>query len=109
MAPGVAEFYRDKTIFLTGATGFLGSCLVEKLLRCCSVERIYVLLRPKKEQSIEERLEALKKDSVFNFFRAFWVLCFAGFAGFARVVGSIVAGGGGWLPPPLGFEGLQSW
>ncbi len=27
------SFYRDKTIFLTGGTGFLGQLFVEKLLR----------------------------------------------------------------------------
>lgn len=27
------DFYRDKTIFLTGGTGFLGQLYVEKLLR----------------------------------------------------------------------------
>lgn len=27
------DFYRGKTIFLTGSTGFLGQILVEKLLR----------------------------------------------------------------------------
>lgn len=29
----IQEFYRDTTIFVTGATGFLGKILLEKLLR----------------------------------------------------------------------------
>ena len=33
---------------LSGATGFVGSVLLEQLLRVCStVQRIYVLIRPK--------------------------------------------------------------
>ncbi len=27
------NFFRDKTVFLTGATGFLGKLMIEKLLR----------------------------------------------------------------------------
>lgn len=59
MAPqSVAEFYANKTIFLTGATGFLGKVLVEKLLRSCpDVGKIYMLMRPKKGQSTKERLD----------------------------------------------------
>lgn len=29
----IQEFYKDVTIFITGATGFLGKILLEKLLR----------------------------------------------------------------------------
>lgn len=29
----IQEFYKDATVFITGATGFLGKILVEKLLR----------------------------------------------------------------------------
>lgn len=29
----IKDFYRDKTIFLTGATGGIGQLLVQKLLR----------------------------------------------------------------------------
>lgn len=33
MASEVVEFYRNKNIFVTGGTGFLGIALIEKLLR----------------------------------------------------------------------------
>jgi len=53
----ISEFYRDRCIFITGATGFLGKVLVEKLLRSCpKIKGIYVLLRPKKGQDIHVRL-----------------------------------------------------
>lgn len=33
MASEVGEFYKNKNIFITGGTGFLGIALIEKLLR----------------------------------------------------------------------------
>lgn len=61
MAPsvGVSEFFAGKKIFITGATGFMGKVLIEKLLRCCpDIEKIYLLMRPKKGQGTKERLES---------------------------------------------------
>ena len=44
----VAEYLKGKTLFITGATGFLGQCLVEKILWAApDVERVYVLIRPR--------------------------------------------------------------
>ena len=61
----ITNFFRDKNVFITGGTGFLGVCLIEKLLRCCpGVNNIYVLIRPKKGKEIQERLEELMKNSV---------------------------------------------
>lgn len=60
MAPsiGVPEFYVGKNIFITGATGFMGKILIEKLLRSCpDLNKIYFLMRPKKGQSVKERLD----------------------------------------------------
>ncbi|XP_014212126.1 putative fatty acyl-CoA reductase CG8306 [Copidosoma floridanum] len=63
----VADFFRDKRVFVTGGTGFLGVSLVEKLLRCCpDLENIYLLIRPKKGKSAEDRLEEITKNSVFD-------------------------------------------
>lgn len=45
----IAEWYSGKSILITGATGFMGKVLVEKLLRSCpDVKRIYLLIRSKK-------------------------------------------------------------
>ncbi|XP_052738911.1 putative fatty acyl-CoA reductase CG5065 [Bicyclus anynana] len=64
---GVREFYAGKKIFITGATGFMGKVLVEKLLRSCpDVETIYILVRRKKGQSPEARLEAFAKCRAFE-------------------------------------------
>lgn len=67
--PSLPEFYAGKSIFLTGATGFMGKCLLEKILRDLpEVERIYILIRPKKDKSIEERVEAMSKLKVSSSF-----------------------------------------
>lgn len=65
--PTIPEFYAGREIFITGGSGFMGKALIEKLLYSCSdVGNIYVLLRKKKGKGIEDRLEALKKESVFD-------------------------------------------
>ena len=44
----VSEYLKGKTLFITGATGFLGQCLVEKIIWAVpDVERVYVLIRPR--------------------------------------------------------------
>jgi alcohol-forming fatty acyl-CoA reductase len=52
----LAEAYRDKTILLTGGTGFLGTALVEKILRSLpDLGRLYLVVRPSKDKGAEER------------------------------------------------------
>ncbi|CAH1098717.1 unnamed protein product [Psylliodes chrysocephalus] len=61
----IPEFYKGKSVFLTGGTGFVGKLIVEKLLRSCpGVKNIYILVRPKKSESVEDRVEKLKNDKV---------------------------------------------
>lgn len=63
----IGNFYRDQSVFITGATGFMGKVLVEKLLRSCSgVKHIYVLLRPKKGLDIRTRLQELLQVKIFD-------------------------------------------
>ncbi|XP_012269817.2 putative fatty acyl-CoA reductase CG5065 [Athalia rosae] len=63
----IQSFYVGRTIFITGATGFMGKVLIEKLLYSCSdLERIYILLRPKRGRSIDGRLEDMFKLPMFH-------------------------------------------
>ena len=63
--PSIAEFYQHKDIFITGATGFLGKCLLEKLLRSVpDIGKIMILMRPKKGKTVKERLDSIIASKV---------------------------------------------
>ncbi|XP_063898594.1 fatty acyl-CoA reductase wat [Helicoverpa armigera] len=65
----VQQFYSGATVFVTGGSGFLGKQIIEKLLRSCNLKKMFVLLRPKKGKTIQERLDYLLKDPVYDFLR----------------------------------------
>ncbi|KAL6426721.1 hypothetical protein ACFW04_009228 [Cataglyphis niger] len=63
----IQSFYKDKTIFITGASGFMGKVLVEKLLYSCSdLNKIYVLMRAKRDRSFDDRLKDIFKLPLFQ-------------------------------------------
>ena len=65
MSSPVVDFYNDKSVFITGGTGFLGVTLIEKLLRSCpGIKNIYLLIRPKKGKAAKERLDEITSNSV---------------------------------------------
>ncbi|XP_078492576.1 fatty acyl-CoA reductase 1 [Ciona intestinalis] len=69
--PSIAEFFSGKSVAITGATGFIGTCLVEKILRCCpGVVKIFVFIREKKDKSATERLAHLTQLQVFDTVRS---------------------------------------
>mgnify|MGYP002633770593 FL=1 len=56
----IANFYKDKVIFITGTTGFVGKVVLEKLVRSCpDFKKIYIMVRPKKGLSNQKRLEEI--------------------------------------------------
>lgn len=62
---GIPEWYAGQRIFITGATGFMGKVLVEKLLRDCSdIEKLYLLIRSKKGVEPKHRLDEYLKCRV---------------------------------------------
>ena len=53
----IKEFYTDKTVLLTGATGFLGKVVLEKFFWSVPyIRKIYILVRPKKGTLIMDRV-----------------------------------------------------
>lgn len=67
----VANFFKDRSAFITGATGFMGKVLVEKLLRSCpNVKCLYLLVRPSKGKDIPGRLQELINNQIFDALRA---------------------------------------
>lgn len=61
----IPEYYAGKNVLITGATGFMGKVLVEKLLRSCpDVKALYILVRPKAGQSMKQRVSDMMKCKV---------------------------------------------
>lgn len=56
----IPAVFTDKNVFITGASGFLGKILVEKLLRSCpNIGDVYLLLREKTGKTLEERMKEI--------------------------------------------------
>lgn len=63
----IAAFYEGKSILITGATGFLGKVLVEKLLRTSpNLRVIYILMRPKAGQTLQQRVVQMLNCKLFD-------------------------------------------
>ncbi|KAL1489347.1 hypothetical protein ABEB36_014260 [Hypothenemus hampei] len=62
----IGAIFKNKTVFISGATGFLGKVLIEKLLRVTEVRRLYLLVRTKKGLNPKERLQDIFKHVLFS-------------------------------------------
>jgi len=59
----VRDFYRGKTVLITGTTGFVGKVLLEKLVRSFpDIKRIYLMIRPRPNMTLKGRA----KDEIFS-------------------------------------------
>ena len=66
---GIKEFYAGKDVLVTGATGFMGKVLVEKLLRSIAdIGNVYILVRQKRGKTSKERLDDLLSSRVSSDF-----------------------------------------
>jgi len=55
---------------ITGSTGFLGKVLLHKLLwECHHIQKIYLLIRPKKGIAPKDRLDAMLNVEIFQDWR----------------------------------------
>lgn len=55
-----------QTVLLTGATGFLGKAILEKLLFSLRPRKVFVLVRDKRAQSGQERWEETLQSPIWN-------------------------------------------
>ncbi|KAK7892045.1 hypothetical protein WMY93_024008 [Mugilogobius chulae] len=63
----IPEYYAGKNVLITGATGFMGKVLLEKLLRSCpDVQSAYVMVRPKSGQSPQARIVDMISSKLFE-------------------------------------------
>jgi thioester reductase-like protein len=59
----IHEHFDGGAVFLTGASGYVGALVLEKLLRCTNIDTVYVMLRAKKDEQVQERLNKMCKSS----------------------------------------------
>ncbi|XP_034033087.1 fatty acyl-CoA reductase 1 isoform X2 [Thalassophryne amazonica] len=63
----IPEYYAGKSVLITGATGFMGKVLLEKLLRSCpEVGPVYLLVRSKAGQSPQARVADVINCKLFE-------------------------------------------
>ncbi|KAM9754354.1 fatty acyl-CoA reductase 1 isoform 1-T1 [Menidia menidia] len=63
----IPEYYAGKSVLISGATGFMGKVLLEKLLRSCpEVGAVYVLVRSKAGQSPKARVADMVNCKLFE-------------------------------------------
>ncbi|XP_001601521.2 fatty acyl-CoA reductase wat isoform X1 [Nasonia vitripennis] len=63
----IQDYFAGKSVFVTGATGFMGKCFVEKILRDCpDLKRLYVLVRPKKGVPLEDKMRRYFGNYIFD-------------------------------------------
>ncbi|CAH0714678.1 unnamed protein product, partial [Brenthis ino] len=63
----VAECYEGQSLLITGSTGFVGKVLLEKLLyQCPKIDKVYLLLREKKNIKPHQRISKILDEPVFS-------------------------------------------
>lgn len=68
----IKKWYQKQTVLVTGGSGFLGKALLFKLLQI-GCPRTFVIIRPKKDQNPEKRLDTILQHEVKVFAPA-WLI-----------------------------------
>ncbi|CAJ0943306.1 unnamed protein product, partial [Mesorhabditis belari] len=67
----IEDVLADRSVFVTGFTGFLGKVLVEKLIYSVpKIKKVYCLIRPQKGHSPNDRLQKILESTLFNRIRS---------------------------------------
>lgn len=67
MMATIPEYYAGKNVLISGATGFMGKVLLEKLLRSCpDVRTVYVMVRAKGGQNPQDRISGMLGCKLFE-------------------------------------------
>ena len=61
------DFWKEKNVFVTGATGLVGKQLIEKLLYSTQVQSVFILIRSTKGKTVAERHKHYIDDQLFKF------------------------------------------
>lgn len=66
----IQQYFTDSTVLITGATGFLGKLILEKLLwSCAGIKKIFIIIRTKQGKSPEARFEEIFSSVVSSLFK----------------------------------------
>ncbi|XP_034251022.1 fatty acyl-CoA reductase 1-like [Thrips palmi] len=67
----VSGAFDGKVLLLTGASGFVGKALLEKLLRTCpGIRKVYIIMRSKAGTPPAQRLHSMLREPLFDKLRA---------------------------------------
>jgi fatty acyl-CoA reductase len=66
MSYSIHQQLRGSSVLLTGATGYVGSLVLEALLRTTDVAQVYILLRPSSSMTPEARCQQLLAKNLFH-------------------------------------------
>lgn len=61
----IVDVMKGQVILITGATGFLGKVLLEKIVRICDIDTIYLIIRTKKGKDPRQRVEEIYNSPLF--------------------------------------------
>ena len=71
----IGQFYRNRSVLVTGGTGFLGKSLIEKLLRSCpDIDKIFVLLRTNSGDKVDDRIQEIVNTPVLELMKLDWIV-----------------------------------
>lgn len=75
--PTIRDFYKGRNILVTGGTGFMGKVLIEKLLYSIpDIGNIYILMRPKRGKSVDQRIEDMQRLKVTSSVLLLYIILF---------------------------------